>query len=526
MENVYAAQVALLDTDKLLRLLQAREEYEPEIVLAVIAELQLRNVEVADLEEIRSYAEAVYNAKLEQENQPKTPAEKVKDFLQIFVPQSGYFITPILLNINLFVFIVMVLAGIHFLTPDAGQLFAIGANYGPYTLSGDWWRLLTSTFIHGGIVHLLLNMLALVSVGRQLELMIGRVPFLIAYILCGLSGSLASVWWDGTRVSVGASGAIFGMFGLLLVLMALERKLTWPEKRAMLGNLGIVIGINLMYGMTGGIDNAAHTGGLVAGILIGAILMLRSDRQIAHNFSLSGNAILAVSGLLLLTIVYNLVPFTGQMRYLYTLDQVAQKEAEAIKVLVRLSEKEATATAEEFAPQLEAGIKLWDEGEVLLEEINDIEGKDQDRVLVMLDYVRLRKKSFEMLRDDLLHNRPLLNPQQQQVLGAINGYLTALQQGKESEVVDPMYRERAEMPEITMEDEEEASSVSDTTHILLVIDKVKIGVVEPGAMAEQLSGIDKNNISDVTVLKGEAARALYGEEGANGAIIITTKKVE
>src|SRR5687768_6239023 len=154
MENPYAAQVALLATEQLLKLLQEREEYEPEIILAVIAELQIRDVQVPELEEIKEYTQAVYEAKTELENQPKTPAEKLKGMLQAFVPKQGYYVTPILLNINLFVFIVMLLLGISFINPDAGQLFAIGGNYGPYTLSGQWWRLFTSTFIHAGIIHL------------------------------------------------------------------------------------------------------------------------------------------------------------------------------------------------------------------------------------------------------------------------------------------------------------------------------------------------------------------------------------
>src|SRR5687768_6925647 len=109
MENPYAAEVALLGTEKLLLILQERELYEPEVILAILAELDTRNVQVPDLAEIKQYTLAVYDAKQELENQPKTPFEKVKSFLQVLVPQPGYYITPILLNINLAVFIVMLL---------------------------------------------------------------------------------------------------------------------------------------------------------------------------------------------------------------------------------------------------------------------------------------------------------------------------------------------------------------------------------------------------------------------------------
>ncbi|MBC5774555.1 rhomboid family intramembrane serine protease [Pontibacter sp. KCTC 32443] len=531
MENRYTAEVAILGTEELLGLLQAREEYEPEIILAVIAELQIRQVQVPDLEELKEQTQAAYKNSLELENQSQSSSGKTSDMFQVFVPQRGYFVTPVLLNLNLLVFVVMLLLGLNFMNPEAGQLFAIGGNYGPYTLSGQWWRLFTSTFLHGGIIHLLLNMMALVSVGRQLEQMIGRTPFLVSYILCGLAGSLLSVWWDGTRVSVGASGAIFGMFGLLLLLMALERKLTWKEKKAMLGNLVLVIGINLGYGMKGGIDNAAHAGGLIAGSILGAVLMLRSNRVISANYSLVGTSAMAGAGLVLLSILYTVIPFTGQKRYLYTMDQVAQKEAVAMQTLQKLSEAGEEAKAAVFAPQLETGVKLWDESETLLEAIDDVEGTGKDRVLVMLDYVRLRKISFQMLHDDLKQNRPLLNPKQQQVLEAINDYATTLQQGKESEeianrnqVID------VDMPEVILKGDESESPEGNLSNdygqmkVLVVIDGIKVGYKTADEEPAQLAGLDETKIENITVLKGKQARDAYGEEGANGVIEITTKQ--
>ncbi|NDK54839.1 rhomboid family intramembrane serine protease [Pontibacter sp. BT213] len=450
--------------------------------------------------------------------------------LQSFVPRQGYYITPILLNSNLFVFIVMLLLGISFIDPEAGQLFAVGGNYGPYTLSGQWWRLFTSTFIHAGIIHLALNMFALVSVGQQLEQLIGRIPFLIAYILCGLSGSLLSIWWDGTRVGVGASGAIFGMFGLLLTLMALEQKLTWQEKKAMLANLGFVIGINLLFGMKGGIDNAAHAGGLIAGIILGAVLMWRSGRRITQNYSLVGNYLTAGAGLIVVVLIYVLLPFKGQLRYLYTSDQFAQNEEQAMQVLYKLSEVGDEAKAAEFVPQLEAGIQLWDESETMLETIDDVQGKDKDRVLVLLDYVRLRKVSYQMLRDDLKHNRPLMNPKQQQVLYAIDGYARALQQGKEGDVVDTRFRNEYEMPDIKVPEDAPSETIATPNSnaaplkALLVIDGVKKGYMTDDQEPEAITGLDEEQIESITVLKGKEAQALYGAEGANGVIQITTKK--
>ncbi|MER2997449.1 hypothetical protein [Pontibacter populi] len=173
----------------------------------------------------------------------------------------------------------------------------------------------------------------------------------------------------------------------------------------------------------------------------------------------SCNAVMAGAGLVVLIIAYNLIPFNGQMRYLYTMDQVVQKEAIAMQPLQQISEVGENASASEFVPKVEAGIKLWEETEVMLEEIEDVDGKEKDRVLVLLDYVRLRKKSYEMLRDDLKNGRELLNPQQQQVLWAIDGYVNALREGKESEVVDKRFREE---PELSQEENEVPVNISGT----------------------------------------------------------------
>ncbi|NEM96346.1 rhomboid family protein [Pontibacter burrus] len=524
METTYASQAATLTTHDLLAILQTPEEYEPEAILAVIAVLEERGVQTLDLEENKQHAQAVLNAKQELEALPKTPAERLRGMLQLFIPQPGYYVTPILLNINLAIFIYMLLIGISFISPQAGQLFAIGGNYGPYTLSGQWWRLLTSTFLHAGILHLLFNMVALVSVGRQLELMIGRSTFIIAYLLCGIAGGLASIWWDGTRVGVGASGAIFGMFGLLLVLMALERKLTWAEKRAMMGNMGLIIGVNLLFGMKDGIDNAAHAGGLVVGMVQGVVLMLRSERLIAPIYSLKGNIITAIVGLVLFVTAYNLIPITGQMRYQYLMEQVAEKEIAAMQVFYEMAETDESNIDERFVPRIEAATELWSESEALLESLTEVEGKDKDHVLAMLDYVRLRKKSYELFSYDLQHGRPPMNERQEKVLWAVEGYINAIQQGRESQIVNANYRNVQELLQLhpkdhTMEVDGEAKE-----GMLVVIDGIKAGFTQDGALDGITADLDKDNIESTTILKGEQAKAIYGEDGANGALLITTMK--
>ncbi|WP_347159915.1 rhomboid family intramembrane serine protease [Pontibacter chitinilyticus] len=433
MENKYAAVVAERTSEELLQLLQEREQYEPEVVLAVVDELERRGVAGPELMEMRQEAERLQQAQRELAQQPGTTAEKLQDFGKLFVPQPGYFITPILLDLNLLAFGLMLLLGINFMDPDAASLIAIGGNFGPYTLSGEWWRLLTCVFLHAGIIHLAFNMLALVSVGRVLEPLVGKWPFLIAYLLCGLAGSITSLWWDSMRAGVGASGAIFGMFGMLLVIMLLEQKLHWQQKKGMLLNLGFVLVLNLAFGMKSGIDNAAHSGGLVCGLLFGTVLLLRSNRQITQQYSAKGNAVMAGVGLLLLLVFYQSVPFTGQARLAYTLDQVGNKEAQAMHVLQALVEEGEKAKAADFVPLLEQGVSQLNESIILLQGIDDATGADKDRITVMLQYLLLRKQSFELLRDNLQQHRPWQNPRQEQLLRTINQYVSNLQKGEPQE---------------------------------------------------------------------------------------------
>ena len=195
----------------------------------------------------------------------------LKVFFTFFVPKKEFFITPILIDLNILMFIFMVLAGLGFLSFSSEDLISWGANYKPLTTDGEWWRLLTSTFLHGGIMHLFANMYGLLFVGIFLEPRIGKVKFAIIYIIAGVLASISSLWWHDSTVSVGASGAIFGLYGLFLALMLTKVYPKEFSKALLLGTL-IFIGFNLIMGLTGGIDNAAHIGGLVSGFVIGIFI--------------------------------------------------------------------------------------------------------------------------------------------------------------------------------------------------------------------------------------------------------------
>jgi membrane associated rhomboid family serine protease len=184
-------------------------------------------------------------------------------------------VTPILIGINVAVFVLMVVRGVPLLAPTPADILPYGANFGPLTTSGGWWRLLSSTFIHIGLVHLLMNMWVLWTAGPTVERMFGSVSFAVAYLIAGLAGSVASVGWHPDIVSAGASGAIFGVYGMLGAFLLRQRgALSAAVLSGLRGGALAFVGYNVVYGATqSGIDMAAHVGGLAGGFLIGLPLV-------------------------------------------------------------------------------------------------------------------------------------------------------------------------------------------------------------------------------------------------------------
>lgn len=186
----------------------------------------------------------------------KKDQEKVAD---VFSPKKPV-VTYALIIINLFVFLFPMFYG------NAEQVYNLFASYGPFVKMGEYYRLLTAAFLHANIAHLIFNMYALWIIGMQLESFIGRWRYLVVYLFSAITGSLLSVIVTPDAVSVGASGAIFGLLGALLYFGYHYRVYLGTVIKSQIIPL---IVINLLLGfMVPGIDNAAHIGGLIGGALI------------------------------------------------------------------------------------------------------------------------------------------------------------------------------------------------------------------------------------------------------------------
>ena len=175
-------------------------------------------------------------------------------------------VTYALIVINVAIFALQFLQGIDTLAVDYG-MWPIGI-----AMNGEWWRLATSAFLHGSFLHIAFNMYVLFFLGPTLERILGHARFLILYILAALGGSVASYWFsDMNTVSVGASGAIFGLMGALVVA---GKRLKYDITQVL-----VLLGINVVIGfISPSVDWRAHLGGLVAGALVAAIMVFPPKR--------------------------------------------------------------------------------------------------------------------------------------------------------------------------------------------------------------------------------------------------------
>jgi rhomboid protease GluP len=239
------------------------------------------------------------------------PQEKTPEFVEDQVAHERFgkvmamlgkraYVTPSIIAINVAVFLIMLAAGADLMNPNPAIHIRFGSNFGPLTWTGEEWRLLTSAFLHFGLLHIVLNMFALYQAGGLVERLFGSTRFALIYLLSALSGSVASGWWDPLRNSAGASGAIFGVYGALLAFMVVRRADIPPSMLRSIRNSALVF---CLYSLVIGaahplIDNACHVGGLLGGLIAGAIL--------ARPFSIEARAAPQPAKLLIAALVLGL----------------------------------------------------------------------------------------------------------------------------------------------------------------------------------------------------------------------------
>ncbi|MFA1820416.1 rhomboid family intramembrane serine protease [Virgibacillus oceani] len=266
----------------------------------------LKDVETSTLPQENYREDTDYKEEKVDEYKKYLAAEikrKQKETEEVFSYGKVLF-TYLLLVINIFIFFVIESAGD---SQSIETLIEFGAKYNPAIIEGEWWRIITSMFLHIGFLHLFMNMLAVYYLGTIVERIYGSSRFLFIYFLAGIGGGLASFAFS-VNVSAGASGALFGLFGALLYFGV-------NYKQIFLQTMGrgvlLVIAINVVFGFTvPQIDNAAHLGGLLAGFIASAIIHLPKKRDFRRQ-GLAFLVYILMIGLLIVFGVQNNVESQG-----------------------------------------------------------------------------------------------------------------------------------------------------------------------------------------------------------------------
>ena len=215
----------------------------------------------------------------------------IKKLFYPFIPREGFYMTPIIMDLNIIIFIIMAIAGLghfsmsfnhHSLKESNLYLFSFkdsdmlswGANFKSSIISGEWWRLLTNIFLHGGLLHLVLNMYVLYFVGIFLEPRLSKTKFALIYLVTGILASITILWRHDGTISVGASGAIFGLYGVILSLLLTKKVILKDFSKPFLRSIVLYVAICLLLEFMGG-DNVVHIAGLISGLIIGLVSIKR-----------------------------------------------------------------------------------------------------------------------------------------------------------------------------------------------------------------------------------------------------------
>jgi len=326
---------------------------------------------------------------------------------------SNLYATYTIIAINAIVFILMAINGAGIF--DSNPLVHIkwGSNYTPLTLSGDWWRLITCMFIHFGIIHIAMNSYALYMAGVYLEPMLGKTKYILAYLCTGVLASLASLWWHKEGVnSAGASGAIFGLYGVFLALL-FTNLIPKQIRTSLLSSIGVFVVYNLIYGMKSGVDNAAHIGGLLSGLVVGFVfypLLKTRDNKGKTNIVLAGIA--AVTILIAWSYLNSLgnklngetrqkaldelgnLGYADSEKYLIKMKAFQELETEA---LAPFNETPALSDTALLQKLNSASVQKWNRALEILEETKnyDISTKEKKQTELLIDYVNARMQQIK-----------------------------------------------------------------------------------------------------------------------------------
>ena len=302
-------------------------------------------------------------------------------------------------------FLVMVVRGVNAFSPDTASLISWGANLGPLTTGGQQWRLLSAMFLHGGLLHLALNMAVLLQIGSFLERVFGSAAFFTVYVFSGICGGIATILWSPYVASVGASGAIFGLYGALLSFLFIHRR-TIPGEVLMglLKPAAIFVGFNLLNSFRPGVDMAAHIGGLCGGLAAGLILSLPVMRAVKEGSRMPRAAGAAAAGILAVMAI-NAMPAVRDVEKEVT--QMIALEGKVVRSFNdSLQRLQAGTISEAEAVRIMNAevVSPWRSQRDALLSFNRLASQQKTIVDRLTHYMSLRLDGWELCRDGIANN--------------------------------------------------------------------------------------------------------------------------
>jgi rhomboid protease GluP len=310
------------------------------------------------------------------------------------------YVTQTLIAANLLVYVLCGLNGAGWMTGNPARLIELGGNFSTVTTGGEWWRLASAMFLHSGLLHVVMNMACLWDSGRVTEHLFGRWRFLLIYVAAGLVGSIASINWQQESVSVGASGAVFGVYAALAAALALNGALLPPTvaKRLRSGALIFML-FTLLNGFGKvGIDNAAHLGGLIAGAILGAGFALQGRR--------SAVALAVVTSLFSVASVRAVelaIPVRDELAFRQFLNTYANEEARLNNLAKNKLTNAAQLPPKEIAQRIDQELLPgWVSLDQKISTLSNVSERSRRFRDPMANFIHLRREAMETMRDGLL----------------------------------------------------------------------------------------------------------------------------
>jgi rhomboid protease GluP len=363
---------------------------------AVEGKAQQRLLNFQTEEEARAFAVGLPARMSEAGQQVKHDTEEFAQFMKGARPWGTFAI----IGANFAVYLLVGFSGSGWVLVSPGTLANWGGNLGPITTQGEWWRMLSSNFLHSGLMHVSINMIALWDAGRVTERLFGHARYLSVYLAAGLVASIASINWQQESVSVGASGAVFGIYGVLLAALVLNPLLLPATVTRRLRNGALFfVGYALLQSLgQKGIDHAAHVAGLFSGMLFGSVLVLSRTRA---YFAAGVSAILIIVGVWRADVAN--APYADERRfwkYLSTVIIEEQRLNERAKQLVPAANSlGSTALAEGIDKEIVPGWKSVSDN---LNQMDRLLPRSKALHSPLSRYAQLKYEGFMMFRDSIL----------------------------------------------------------------------------------------------------------------------------